>query len=148
MKILKKRKIKIQKEDFLPKEKDAIKGEDIHNKKRDESKTKNGLKFKIRQTLSKQKLTKYKINTNKILNSKSKNNKKEKQKSFSKEILKEKIYDNARNIYNENKFEDKPIKLVQSISKKMPLHNSNNCREKKIKKVLKLVRIWIKIINK
>ena len=48
------------------------------NKKRDESKTKNGIKSKMRQTSVNKKLTKHKINTNKILTSKSKNNKKEK----------------------------------------------------------------------
>jgi len=119
-------------------------------------KTKNscfvGTKYKMSQTKVNQKLTKRKFTTNNLLTSKTKINfkiksinqnninNKEREKCLNRESgkenkdkekkKKEKLFSNTKNIYNEEKFEDKPTKLIHSLSKKIPLHNNNKLEKK------------------
>jgi CTD small phosphatase-like protein 2 len=135
------------------------KREVLPEKKFVEPKSKNscfvGTRFKMSHTKVSQKLTKRKFTTNNILitktkiniklKSKTQNNvnNKEKEKCFMRESFKEnkdkekrkkeKLYGNSRNIYNEDKFDEKPTKIMNSLSKKIPLHNNNKYTEKKSK---------------
>ena len=137
----------IKKKDILPEKKIVV------------PKTKNscvvGSKYKMSQTKVSQKLTKRKLTSNNILTTKTKNNfklkssnqnnvyNKAKEKFFQRESFKEnkdkekkkkeKIYGNSKNIYNEEKFDEKPTKLIHTLSKKIPLHSNNKCPEKKSK---------------
>jgi len=64
----------------------------------------------------------------KIINRESYKENKDKEKR-----KKEKLYSNGKNIYNEDKIDDKPTKLIHSLSKKLPLHSNNKGLEKKSK---------------
>ena len=142
--------------DMLNKKRDAL-----PEKRFVAPKTKNscfvGSKYKMSQTRVSQKLTKRKFTTNNLLTSKTKinfklksinqnninNKEKEKEKILKRESnkenkdkekrKKEKLYGNIKNIYNEDKLEDKPTKLIHSLSKKIPLHSHNKFLEKKSK---------------
>ena len=113
-------------------------------------------KYQMSQTKVSQKLTKRKFTTNNLLTSKTKINfkmksinqnninNKEREKCLNRESFKEnkdkdkkkkeKLYSNTKNIYNEEKFEDKPTKLIHSLSKKIPLHNNKLEKKSKYKK--------------